>query len=216
MVVKNSGKFAFIVLRTVEEAANLLNLNRIPYQGFNLKFERPAKFDGGIAGVSHYQWEETYRLWMTGELKLMTAGNPTKVVRLVNQTTLADLQANAVYVDLLEDTRAECATFGTVRSVILPRTSCVEGYTLEMEPSRAFVEMASVEDAKAVVTAIKGRSYNGRWVDVKFYPEDRFRAGNYSFEPPGVVVTSSYGPVFKEQVLNPATLQKVWASQQHD
>lgn len=218
MCVKNSGKFAFVVCRTVEEAANLLNMTRVPFQGISLKFERPAKFDGGMAGVSHYQWEDCQRMWNSGELKLLTAGNPTKILRICGQAALADLLQSSTYVDMVEDTRNECAQFGMVRSVIIPRTSSVDGYPPEVEATKVFVEMNSIEEAKNALMGIKGRSFNGRYVEVRFYPEDKFRALNYSYEAPGVVLTSSFGPVFKEQVLNPATLKKLWAAseqQQH-
>lgn len=38
-----SGKFAFVELRSKEEAANALNLNNIPYLGAQLRVGRPSK-----------------------------------------------------------------------------------------------------------------------------------------------------------------------------
>ncbi|RYG96064.1 hypothetical protein EON65_54980, partial [archaeon] len=82
--VKSSGKYMFVVCRTPEEAANLLNFSRIPFRNCSLKIERPAKFDGDVPGVSYFDFHELMGLYDKGELQLITAGNPTRIVRIVN------------------------------------------------------------------------------------------------------------------------------------
>ena len=51
-----SGKFAFVELRSKEEAANALNLNNIPYLGTSLRVGRPSKYTG--ADTPHGNWED--------------------------------------------------------------------------------------------------------------------------------------------------------------
>ena len=51
-----SGKFAFIELRTQQEAANALNLNNIPYLGAMLRVGRPSKYTG--PETPHGNWED--------------------------------------------------------------------------------------------------------------------------------------------------------------
>lgn len=51
-----SGKFAFVELRTKEEAENALNLNNIPYLGASLRVGRPSKYTG--PHTPHGNWED--------------------------------------------------------------------------------------------------------------------------------------------------------------
>lgn len=51
-----SGKFAFVELRSKEEAANALNLNNIPYLGAQLRVGRPSKYTG--PETPHGNWED--------------------------------------------------------------------------------------------------------------------------------------------------------------
>jgi len=51
-----SGKFAFIELRTPQEAANALNLNNIPFMGAQLRVGRPSKWQGPT--TPHGNWED--------------------------------------------------------------------------------------------------------------------------------------------------------------
>jgi hypothetical protein len=51
-----SGKFAFVELRSQQEAANALNLNNIPYLGATLRVGRPSKYTG--PQTPHGNWED--------------------------------------------------------------------------------------------------------------------------------------------------------------
>ena len=51
-----SGKFAFVELRSTQEAANALNLNNIPYLGTSLRVGRPSKYTG--PETPHGNWED--------------------------------------------------------------------------------------------------------------------------------------------------------------
>jgi len=51
-----SGKFAFVELRTREEAERMLNMNGIPFLGAALKIGRPSKYTGPV--TTHGCWED--------------------------------------------------------------------------------------------------------------------------------------------------------------
>jgi len=89
-----------------------------------------------------------------------------------------------------------------VLSVIVPRAPPPSNSQILNGVGRVFVEMASVSEAEQVVMGLKGRSYNGRFVDMKFYPTDQFHAMNYSACLPHLVLTANKGPVQIEQALN--------------
>mmetsp|Transcript_25284 Transcript_25284/g.27602 ORF Transcript_25284/g.27602 Transcript_25284/m.27602 type:complete len:497 (+) Transcript_25284:36-1526(+) len=209
--IKITGKFAFIVCYKAEDAANMLNLNGIPFLGQFLKIERPSKFDGALPGIIHYSWNDLYSLWCSGDLKLMTAGSPTRVLRITNMASAQELLDDNYYLDLIQETRLECAQFGIVKSVIIPRLSSSGSANLinENDIGKVYVEMTTLIEAKNVLLSLKGRTFNGRCVDVKYYPEDKFRSFNYSFESPDFIITASHGAVLKEQVLTPASLSKL-------
>lgn len=51
-----SGKFAFVELRTREEAERMLNMTGIPFLGAALKIGRPSKYTGPV--TTHGCWED--------------------------------------------------------------------------------------------------------------------------------------------------------------
>jgi hypothetical protein len=187
--------------------------------GSNLKIERPSRFDGQVSTISFYNWDDLHRSWVSGELKVKTGGMPSRILRMTNMATPEELHDPAFYLDLMEDSRAECCQHGTVRSIIVPRPTGVMGGGImyaEKDIGKVFVEMGSVKEAVNALIYLKGRTFAGRTIDIKFYPEDKFRMQNYSFEMPGVIVTTSSEPLYREQVYTPAALSKIWASESSD
>ena len=51
-----SGKFAFVEMRTIDEANNALNMNGIPFMGQSLRIGRPSKYTGPM--IQHMNWDE--------------------------------------------------------------------------------------------------------------------------------------------------------------
>ncbi|KAL3934106.1 MAG: hypothetical protein SGARI_003532, partial [Bacillariaceae sp.] len=147
-----SGKFAFVELRSPEEAANALNLNNIPFMGAQLRVGRPSKWNG--PPDNHGNWEDILAKYMSGELQ---AGNtapgqgaaamsaptgppPTRVVELQHMLTNDDLAVEEEYNDILEDTKEECGQYGQLLSVIIPKAG-------EPGATKIFLEYASPDDA---------------------------------------------------------------------
>lgn len=151
--VRMTGKFAFLETRTAVDAANILNLNGLPFCGSNLNIMRPVKYDGGGGIEAYFQWDALYEMWRSGDLRLMTSGPPTRVIAVSNMTTAEALQADAnLYLDIIEDTRLECSQFGVVRSVIVPRTTAAGS---SAAVGKVFVEMDTTDQAIATLLALK-------------------------------------------------------------
>jgi hypothetical protein len=93
---------------------------------------------------------------------------PSAVIRLLNMTSPADLADDNAYNELLEDVSDECNTHGTVKSIIIPRTSDPASNGL------IFVFFVNVADAQKCLKAVEGRRFNGKVVEGTFYPEELF------------------------------------------
>eukprot|EP00934_Nitzschia_sp_Nitz4_P000819 Nitzschia sp. Nitz4//scaffold70_size99833//26396//27725//NITZ4_004590-RA/size99833-processed-gene-0.6-mRNA-1//1//CDS//3329557120//819//frame0 len=182
-----SGKFAFIELRTPQEAANALNLNNIPFLGTQLRVGRPSKWTG--PPDHHGNWEDILAKYMSGELQLGQQGQAaavvapppgaaasapvSRVVELQNMLTDDDLKNPEEYNDIMEDTREECAQFGQLISVHIPR---------EGEPgvTKIFLEYASSDDAAKAIQGLEGRTFDGRRVQASYFDETKFARKDFS------------------------------------
>jgi splicing factor U2AF subunit len=193
-----SGKFAFVELRSIEEANAALNLNGIPYMGMNLRVGRPSKYNG--PQVAHMEWNETLQKYLAGDMPKLgqvgahaapsanapppammqqvpasapSFGVPTKVVKLGNMVTAADVASAEDHADIVEDTRDECGKFGQVLNVQIPR---------EGAPGTGFVFVgfADTAQAAAAAAALSGRTFDGRRVEATYYDETKYAAGDFS------------------------------------
>jgi splicing factor U2AF subunit len=186
-----SGKFAFIELRTPEEAANALNLNNIPYMGAQLRVGRPSKYNG--PPDQHGNWEDILARYMSGELTLpgqgggaaagaaaapaapaaLSAASPSRVVELQHMLTGDDLKEDAEYREILEDTREECSQYGELASVVIPRAG-------EPGATKVFLEYANQESAASAIAGLQGRTFDGRAVQATYFDETKFAAKDYA------------------------------------
>jgi splicing factor U2AF subunit len=198
--VRVSTKFCFVEFRSVEEATNALNLNGIPFAGSTLNIKRSSKHDSALGPEpsTFFSWDDLLSRWMSGEVKLLTAGPVTKVLCITNMVSAADLANEDDFADMIEDTKEECSQYGRVASVFAPRTDARAAAEFG-GGGRLFVEMQSTDDARAVLTALKGRSFDGRVVDVKFYPTDAWVNKKFA-EPLETYIISSAGVVSTAEV----------------
>lgn len=178
-----SGKFAFVELRSKEEAANALNLNNIPFMGAQIRVGRPSKWSG--PPDNHGNWEDVLAKYMSGELQAgntapgqgaaaMNANvNATRVVELRNMLGDDDLVNENEYNDLLEDTREECGQFGQLLSVYIPKAG-------EVGATKIFLEYASTDDASKAIKGLEGRTFDGQRVQATFFDETKFIKKDFS------------------------------------
>lgn len=169
------GKFAFVEFRSIEEAANALNLNNIPFMGIQLKVRRASKYTGPETESGN--WEDILAKYMSGELKLpsdvttavtnASKVKPTNIVELKNMLTAKDIESEEDYEDIMEDTKEECGQFGVLKNVYIPRTG--PGLT------KIFLEYKSTDDAASAIRGLSGRTFDGRKVNATFITEEKYR-----------------------------------------
>lgn len=187
-----SGKFAFIELRSQEEAAKALNLNNIPYLGAQLRVGRPSKYTGAV--TQHGNWEDILAKYMSGELQLPAAGGApaavappsaaialpppelqvaqTTIVEIKSMLTAADFESSDEYEEILEDTKDECSQFGVLKSVVIPKSG--PGFT------KVFLEYNNVDEAAKAINGLAGRTFDGRRVAATYFDVTKFANEDYS------------------------------------
>ena len=194
-----SGKFAFVELRTAQEATNALNLNNIPFMGVALRVGRPSKWKG--PPDQHGNWEDILAKYMAGELQLpgqqqsavsatepaalqpaVDAGpgtaaaatqEPSPIVELQNMLTMDDLANDEEYQEILQDTKEECEQFGTLANVVIPKAS-------EVGATKVFLEYQSAQDAANAIQALEGRTFDGRRVQAQYFDPQRYQQKDYA------------------------------------
>ena len=176
-----SGKFAFVELRSAQEAAAALNLNGIPFMGVALRVGRPSKYNG--PPDQHGSWEDVIAKVLSGDIAsnaeappvvapVHTAA-PSCIVELTNMLTSDDLNDPDEYDDIMEDTREQCSEVGRLQSVIIPKAG-------EVGATKIFLEYETVHDAAAAIQGLEGRTFDGRLVAAKYFDETKFANRDYS------------------------------------
>jgi splicing factor U2AF 65 kDa subunit len=169
--------FAFLEFRTSQEAANCLNLNGIPFMGQILKVSRPTPYPG--PNISFYSWGELSTLWVSGELKLLLSGIPSPVIQLSNMMSPEDQENPTTIQEVIWDLNNECEQYGNILSV-----------KHDISKGNFFVLMETIEAAKKALVSLKGRSYDQRVVNAKFYPVDQFIRSNFT-EIPSLILSAA-------------------------
>ena len=105
----------------------------------------------------------------------------TKVLVLLNMVSDEDLATDDDYNGLVEEVREECAKYGTLLQVQIPRyvgTSPETGTTIEASAIRkVYLSFATVEDALKAQHELSGRQFGPNVVETQFYPETDFAVG---------------------------------------
>jgi RNA recognition motif-containing protein len=105
----------------------------------------------------------------------------TKVLVLLNMVSDSDLETDDEYNGLVEEVRDECAKYGTLLQVQIPRyvgTSSETGITIEASALRkVYLSYATVEDAIKAQQELSGRQFGPNVVETQFYPETDFTVG---------------------------------------
>jgi splicing factor U2AF 65 kDa subunit len=163
-------RFAFLEFRTSQEAANCLNLNGIPFMGQILKVSRPTPYPGPT--ISFYSWNEVSTMWVSGELKLLLSGLPSQVIQLSNMMSPEDKDNPMIIQEVLWDINNECEQYGKILSV-----------KHDLNKGNFYVHMDTLDAAKKALMSLKGRSYDQRVVNAKFYSIDQYIRSNFTDFP---------------------------------
>lgn len=115
--------------------------------------------------------------WPGFPQRVSTVSNPSPVLRLFNIISLEDLEEDEDYEALLEDLREGCEKFGTVVNLHVPRVqqdgSEVPGL------GYAFVQYSSVLEAAKAAKLLRLKTFNGKQVQLDYYPLSLFSRGDY-------------------------------------
>ena len=105
----------------------------------------------------------------------------TKVLVLLNMVSDDDLATDDDYNGLVDEVREECAKYGTLLQVQIPRyvgTSPETGTTIETSALRkVYLSYATIEDALKAQQELSGRQFGPNVVETQFYPETDFAVG---------------------------------------
>ncbi|CAD6897190.1 unnamed protein product [Tilletia laevis] len=125
------------------------------------------------------------------------AGEPTPCMQMLNMVTPQELIDDEEYTEIVEDVRDECAKFGTVLDVRIPRpmaeskgaagntwrvtqtakTGDNEDSKVEREGvGRVYVKFAAVDECAVALQQIAGRQFGGRVVICAFLREEEWPA----------------------------------------
>ena len=96
----------------------------------------------------------------------MPYGQPSCVLQLKNAVTDAELDDDEEHADLTEDMQQECAQYGQLVKLAIPRQGAGRGLVL--------LEYADVGGASAAQRALHGRKCSGQEVEAKFLQPDEY------------------------------------------
>jgi len=96
---------------------------------------------------------------------------PTCILVLHNMVTDDDLRSDEEYDGLLEEVREECAKYGQLTDIRIPRIG-------QPGQGKIYLAYATAHDAQAASKEIGGRQFGNSVVGTTFYAEDAFRSGN--------------------------------------
>jgi len=98
-------------------------------------------------------------------------GNPTDVLCLMNMVVAEELNDDEEYEDILEDIREECAKYGAVKSLEIPRP--IEGVEVP-GLGKVFIEFNNPIDCQKAQQSLTGRKFANRVVVTSFFDPDKY------------------------------------------
>jgi splicing factor U2AF 65 kDa subunit len=95
---------------------------------------------------------------------------------LLNMVTDDDLATDEDYHGLLEEVREECAKFGHLLEVRIPRAASQGGIEASAI-GKVYLSYAAPQDAAKAQQELSGRQFGPNVVETRFYSEADFAAG---------------------------------------
>ncbi|CAM9503767.1 unnamed protein product [Pylaiella littoralis] len=172
--IRMNARFAFLEMRTAEDATAALNLDGIPFGGAALSVGRPKKYEGPV--TPHKTWFDVLAECSFG---LMGAAGgaeaepaPTStVVRIGNVVTPEELSDDDAQKEVVEDMTEECSKYGTVAAIEIPHVGGAGAGV-----GFVFVKFHTREDAQKAKKGFGSRTFDGKSVDATYFPEEQFAA----------------------------------------
>ncbi|SPN97026.1 related to pre-mRNA splicing factor U2AF large chain [Cephalotrichum gorgonifer] len=99
----------------------------------------------------------------------------SSVIQLLNMVTPEELMDNDDYEEICEDVQDECAKFGTIVELKVPRPA--GGSRQSPGVGKIFVKYSTTESATKALRALAGRKFADRTVVTTYFPEANFDVG---------------------------------------
>jgi splicing factor U2AF subunit len=90
----------------------------------------------------------------------------TRVLQLLNMVTLDELLNDDDYEEIMEDVGEECAKFGPIIGMKIPRRGHGAG--------KIYIKYDNVESASTALKALAGRKFSDRTVVASYFGEENF------------------------------------------
>ncbi|KAJ9137848.1 U2 snRNP auxiliary factor large subunit [Pleurostoma richardsiae] len=101
-----------------------------------------------------------------------TESEVSRVLQLLNMVTPEELMDNDDYEEICDDVKEECAKYGTVVELKVPRPT--GGSRQSAGVGKIFVKFDSTESATKALKALAGRKFADRTVVTTYFPEENF------------------------------------------
>lgn len=104
-----------------------------------------------------------------------SSDGPTRVLVLHNMVMDDDLANDEDYQGLMEEVRDECAKFGQLLNMKIPRPG--DAYIAPSAIRKIYLQYASVGDAQAAEKELAGRQFGNSLVETSYFAEQDFASG---------------------------------------
>ncbi|KAI0196865.1 hypothetical protein F4808DRAFT_439478 [Astrocystis sublimbata] len=137
----------------------------------NLKVQKASI---GITQVSGVEMSVNAMSMLAGTTPSVDA-EMSRVVQLLNMVTPDELLDQDDYEEICEDVEGECAKYGTIVQMKVPRP--IGGSRQSAGVGKIFVKFDSTDSAKKALEALAGRKFADRTVVTTYFPEENFEVG---------------------------------------
>lgn len=125
-----------------------------------------------IAGVRNLVASQLPVLQVPGFPVDVTKSKATEVLCLLNMVLPSELTDDDEYDDIRTDIKQECAKYGKIKSLKIPRPSDDSN---QGGCGKVFVRFENIDDCKKALNALSGRKFSGRIVMTSFYDLEKYK-----------------------------------------
>ncbi|KAH8233152.1 hypothetical protein KR026_004847, partial [Drosophila bipectinata] len=140
--------------------------------------DRKLVVQRSIAGGRNSMGVTSAVLQVPGLTAIPTAYLATEVLCLMNMVLPEELLDDEEYEDIRMDILLECAKYGDVRSLKIPRPIPKED-TPKSGCGKVYVQFESMDDCQKAMRALSGRKFSGRIVMTSFFDPEKYLADDF-------------------------------------
>lgn len=180
----SDNHYAFIELRSSEEADNLIRLTNVSILNQIIKIGRPKTYpkeDKLCQQQTGEGLQDRQSSWLNSEDKTnMFVQFPTKILIFDQIFTGLKLDDEKSVKEAKEDISLECCKYGRVVRCEIPLIEEYEDALLKYDDTiphfylNAYIEAMTIEESKEMRRYLCNRKYNNRYVTIKYFPEEKF------------------------------------------